>query len=200
MKGRYMKRLLTVMLGVMMLLTVCGCSVSSTSTTTFSTSVTDENGKTTTNSTTNTTMIENGTVSSDTLVTSDDDPTGLRNKWHELFSQGAEGVSEKGNQIYFIYDDPEGIGYAAIMVLNEAGDTLEIYDFGEVQAVDGKPTIIDVDGEETFPFMISEKEVEGGFEMLFQDGDKAQMQIVDLDTIIDHMISIWESVKANSAE
>ena len=111
-----------------MLLTVfllSGCSVSSTST--VSTSVTNENGTTTT-----TEKIENGVYSSDTTTTTNEDPTGLRNKWQEIFTEGGEGVSEMGYNIYLAYDDPDDIRTAAIMVLNEDNSELLIYILGDV--------------------------------------------------------------------
>ena len=132
-----MKKIITLLIALFL---ICGCSVKST--TTVSTSV-SENGNTTTTTTTQT--VENGVYSSstDTVTSSDDDPTGLRNKWTELFEEGAEGVSKDGWDVYLAYDDPNDISLAAIMILKDG--ELRDYIFGDVVEEDGHYKIVDVD-------------------------------------------------------
>lgn len=183
-----MKKIITLLIALFL---ICGCSVKST--TTVSTSV-SENGNTTTTTTTQT--VENGVFSSstDTVTSSDDDPTGLRNKWTELFEEGAEGVSKDDWDVYFAYDDPNDISLAAIMILKDG--ELRDYIFGDVVEEDGHYKIVDVDEKEdgtveNLPFEIGEVKADG-FEMRFKDGDSVVLNFVDQETIINDMISIWE--------
>ena len=183
-----MKKIITLLIALFL---ICGCSVKST--TTVSTSV-SENGNTTTTTTTQT--VENGVYSSstDTVTSSDDDPTGLRNKWTELFEEGAEGVSKDGWDVYFAYDDPNDISLAAIMILKDG--ELRDYIFGDVVEEDGHYKIVDVDEKEdgtveNLPFEIGEVKADG-FEMRFKDDDSVVLNFVDQETIINDMISIWE--------
>ena len=179
-----MKKPITLLL---IILLFCACSVSTTSTSTTTITTTDSEGNVTETTTTN----ENGVVVSDTISTSKDDPTGLRSKWHDLFTGGAKGQFENGDSIYFIYDDPEDITLAAIMILSSDQKELLVYDFGEVKVEDNHYIIEDVEGETVLPFYLPDNEVKNGFEIAFQDGDSAIMQFVDIDNIIDDMISIW---------
>lgn len=175
---------------LVLLFVLCACEIQTSSSSSTTTTITT-NGTTTTKTTT----IENGVSITDLITSSEDDPTGLRNKWHELFSQGAEGVSNDGYNVYFIYDNPEDITLAAIMILNDDNSKLFSYLFGEVVPDDEKEgwyKIEDVDGEESLPFYITDKEVEDGFEMEFKDGDKVLLGFTDQDIIIDDMISLWE--------
>ena len=187
-----MKKLITVLSVAFILLSMSACSVetSSTSTSTFTTTTTDADGNTT--ETTTTTTTENGVTTSNTLTTSADDPTGLRSKWKEYFTAGAEGVSKDGLNIYMIMDDPENITLSAIMITSpENGELLE-YVYGEVVVDEETAKIIDVEEDINLPFQIGESDQENCFELIFQDGDSAVMEMVDLDTIVDDMISIWE--------
>ena len=196
-----MKRILpAVLLTATLLLCLTACTTTSTSTSTTSVSVTDEDGNTTTTTTTK----ENGVESSSTTVTnadgetfevSDTDPTGLRGQWPDMFSEGAEGTNEAGETFFFAYDDPDDLTLGAVMILSADQTELETYVFGEVTFEDDTFTISDVEGEESLPFTIADVD-ENGFTMGFQDGDTASMEFVDQDTIIDDMISIWESVNA----
>ena len=183
-----MKKIISLLLAIFVL---CACSVSTSSSTTTTFSTTDSSG----NTTTTTTTTENGVTTTDTITSSEDDPTGLRAKWHELFTGGAEGVSSNGDYVYFIYDNLDDVTYAGIMILSSDQSELEVYDLGEVQVEDDHFVIIDVEGETTLPFYLPDTPVENGFEIAFKDGDVAQMRFVDIDTIIDDMVSIWESVK-----
>ena len=198
-----MKRIFpAILLTAALLLCLTACTTTSTSTTTTSVSVTDEDGNTTTTTTTN----ENGVETSSTTVTnadgetfaiSDNDPTGLRGQWPEMFSEGAEGTNEAGESFFFAYDDPDDLNLGAVMILSEDRTELETYVFGEITFEDDIFTIDDVEGEESLPFTVTDAD-ENGFTMGFQNGVTVRMEFVDQDTIIDDMISIWESV--NTAE
>ena len=196
-----MKRILpAILMTAALLLCLTACTTTSTSTSTTTVSVTDEDGNTTTTTTTK----ENGVESSSTTVTnadgetfevSDNDPTGLRGQWPDMFSEGAEGTNEDGETFFFAYDDPDNLNLGAVMIINAEQTELETYVFGEITYEDDTFTIHDVEGEESMPFSITNAD-ENGFTMVFQDGDTASMEFVDQDTIIDDMLSIWESVNA----
>ena len=175
---------------------LCACSIETSGSATVSTTV---NGQTTTTTASASASTEDGiSASSETFTTSEDDPTGLRSKWTELFSCGAEGKSPEGEIVFMAMDDPEDITYAAIMVLDEEMTELRDYILGSVLIdEEGVPYIEDVEGEELLPFTITDTEVEDGFEMQFRVGSPITMYFVDQETIIDDMISIWESVQAN---
>ncbi|MCR5109206.1 MAG: hypothetical protein K6B28_13710 [Lachnospiraceae bacterium] len=181
-----------------------GCSHSSTSTTTFSTSVTDENGETTTKTTTTTVEDGNKTTEESTVVTDADgvtlsedgfvannDNVDIRKIWYDTFNYGAEGVSENGDTILMAYDDTD-LGYAAMMVIDQ-DDYLTLYGYGEVEDEGDQYVIYDVDGDMTVPFVISESN-DDYMVFEFQDGDKAQMYYLDQETIIEKMVSIVESM------
>ena len=55
---------------------------------------------------------------------------------------------------------------------------------------DGHLVIVDRAQGNKMPFDVTLKEVEGGFEMLFMDGDAVDMFFVDRDTILGHMNEI----------
>lgn len=175
---------------ILILLTVlclCGCSVTATHSASVTTSVTNDGVTTTTE-----TKIEDGAVSTDTFTTSEDDPTGLRNKWLELFTNGAEGVSEDGCDVYFIYNNSDSdSSLAAIMVTDGETGELLVYDLGEIEEEEDHLVINDVEGKRYIPFTLDQGD-EGGFTIYFQDGDSAYLEYVELEDIIDHMISIWE--------
>ncbi|MBR3227834.1 MAG: hypothetical protein IKF68_04735 [Erysipelotrichaceae bacterium] len=183
-----MKKIFSCTVILTMVLTTGACSVQTTSTASFSTSVTDADGKTTTTET----VIENGVSGTSTITSSEDDPTGLRNKWHELFEAGAEGVSEDGNNVYFIYNTSDASALAAIMITDGESGELLAYDFGDIEDEEERLVIYDVDGESSLPFTLEYEGYENGFLISFQNDDSAFLSYADLDTIIDHMISIWE--------
>ena len=188
-----MKKIITLLVMILML---CACSVSTSSTTTTEISTTDSNG----NTTTTTTTTENGVTTTDTITSSQDDPTGLRNKWKEYFSQGGEGVSKDGYNVYLAYDNPEDIKLAAIMILNSDNSELLTYIFGDVVAEEDHFKIVDVVEDEELPFWLTDKEVEDGFEITFKDNDSVELKFVDQETIINDMIDIWEVQQDNYKE
>lgn len=184
-----MKKVIT--LALLLMFVLCGCSVETSSTTTTTTSTT-VNGETTT--TTTTTETTNGTseTSTDTITATEDDPTGLRAKWTEYFSEGAEGVSVDDYNVYMAYNDPESITSAAIMILNTDNSEMLTYLIGDVVAEDDHYKIVDVDGDEELPFWLTDTQIDNGFEIRFKDDDTVALGFVDQATIIDHMISLWE--------
>ncbi len=185
-----MKKILTLLLAVLMIMAMSACSfeASSSSSSTFTTTTTDGEG----NTTQTTTTTENGVTTTETITSTADDPTGLRNRWKEIFSGGAEGVSNNGENIYMIMDDPSNIALAAIMVTSKENKELLTYVYGEVSVEDDTAIIRDVEEDLQLPFKLGESEYENCFEIYFQDGDAAVMEVVDLDKIIDDMIGIWE--------
>ena len=186
-------------------LSLTGCSSSKTSTTTFTTSVTDESGETTTHTTTTTT--ENGETSTEeeTTTTSADGTTQtqnqdvpyeydetdlptLRDEWSQYFEYGAEGKSTEDETVYFTYDDPDNMTQAALMIVN-SDNVLTLYDIGPVK-MDGDYYVIeDLDGDVELPFLVTAAE-DDYFEMTFQDNTHAELYYVDKDTIINDMCSI----------
>lgn len=185
-----MKKIITLLSVILIVLTMSACSVETTSSSssTITTTTTDSEG----NTTQTTTTTQDGVTTTETLTTSADDPTGLRSKWKELFTGGAEGVSNDGYNIYLIMDDPYNITSAAIMITTENNEELVYYMFGDVVIEDDVAKIVDVQDGTDMPIEIGESQYENCFELYFQDGDAAVMELVDLDTIINDMISIWE--------
>ena len=185
-----MKKIITLLTAVLLVLGLCSCSVevSSSASTSLTTTTTDSEG----NTTQTTTTTENGVTTSSTITATPDDPTGLRSKWREYFTAGAEGVSNDGYNVYLIMDDPQNITFAAIMILTPNNDELLTYVYGDVTADGDTAKITDVQEDIDLPFRLGDSDQENCFEMYFKDGDAAVMELVDLDTIINDMISLWE--------
>ena len=185
-----MKKTITLLTAVLLVAGLCSCSmeVSSSTSSSLTTTTTDSEG----NTTQTTTTTENGVTTSSTITATPDDPTGLRNKWREYFTAGAEGVSNDGYNIYMIMDDPQDITFAAIMILTQNNDELLSYVYGDVSSDGETVKISDVQEDIELPFRLGDSEQENCFEIYFKDGDAATMELVGLDTIINDMISIWE--------
>jgi hypothetical protein len=82
-----------------------------------------------------------------------------------------------------------------MMIASEDGKTLRVFYCGPVQkGDDGVPFIADTVDDTTLPFEIVETN-ENGFVFSFQNGVKTEFTFVDLETIIDDMITIWEGVQ-----
>ena len=187
---KHMKKSITLLAAILLVLGLCSCSVevSSSSSSSLTTTTTDSEG----NTTQTTTTTENGVTSSSTITATPDDPTGLRSKWREYFSAGAEGVSNDGYNIYMIMDDPQDITFAGIMILTQNNDELLSYVYGDVSSDGETVKISDVQEDIELPFRLGDSEQENCFEIYFKDGDAAMMELVGLDKIINDMISIWE--------
>ena len=185
-----MKKIITLLTAVLLVLGLCSCSVevSSSASTSLTTTTTDSEG----NTTQTTTTTENGVTTSSTITATPDDPTGLRSKWREYFTAGAEGVSNDGYNVYLIMDDPQNITFAAIMILTPNNDELLTYVYGDVTVDGDTAKITDVQEDIDLPFQLGDSDQENCFEMYFKDGDAALMTMVDQDTIINDMISLWE--------
>ncbi|MBR0419723.1 MAG: hypothetical protein IJI66_11190 [Erysipelotrichaceae bacterium] len=175
---------------MLLVLGLCSCSVevSSSASTSLTTTTADSEG----NTTQTTTTTENGVTTSSTITATPDDPTGLRSKWREYFTAGAEGVSNDGYNVYLIMDDPQNITFAAIMILTPNNDELLTYVYGDVTVDGDTAKITDVQEDIDLPFQLGDSDQENCFEMYFKDGDAALMTMVDQDTIINDMISLWE--------
>ena len=89
-------------------------------------------------------------------------------------------------------DDPQNIAFAAIMILTSNNDELLTYVYGDVTVDGDTAKITDVQEDIDLPFQLGDSDQENCFEMYFKDGDAAVMELVDLDTIINDMISLWE--------
>ena len=76
------------------------------------------------------------------------------------------------------------------MILSADSSSLLLYEQGEIVMEDGHLVIVDRAQGNKMPFDVTLKEVEGGFEMLFMDGDAIDMFFVDRDTILGHMNEI----------
>ena len=205
MKTKFLTMLLA---GTLMTLSLTACTSTKTSTTTFSTSVTDENGETTTHTTTTTN--ENGQISTEeeTTTTSeggeavqdqvvpyeydeDDLPT-LRDEWASYFEYGAEGKTNEDEMVYFTYDDPDEMTQAALMIVSP-DNILTLYDIGPVK-MDGDYYVIeDLDGDVELPFLVTDAQ-DDHFEMTFKDDSYAELYYVDKDTIVNDMCSIIEQI------
>lgn len=212
------KKIIALLLGACLIFALAGCSVSHSSSSsstvsstvngeTTTTTTTTENGETHTETTTTTAdgtttttvdgqVIENTEAAPAAEAADPSDPTGLRADWHKTFTGGAEGTSaDNGDKFYFIFDNPDSISVAAMMIASEDGKTLRVFDCGPVQkGDDGVPFIADTVDNTTLPFEIVETN-ENGFVFSFQNGVQTQFTFVDLEAIIDDMITIWEGVQ-----
>ena len=119
----------------------------------------------------------------------ENDPTGLRARWHDLFFNGAEGENESGDHFFFACDDVTNVTSATVMILNKDMTELNYYYLGNVEWNDDEMVIYDVDGEHFLPVTIADGAEEDTFTMAFKDGDVATMHYVDQDTIIDDMLA-----------
>ena len=124
----------------------------------------------------------------------ENDPTGLRAKWHELFFDGAEGENADGDHFFFACDDSSNVTGATMMILNKDMTELNYYYLGNVGMEDDAMVIYDVDGENSLPFVVGDGEEAGTFTMTFKDGDVATMHYVDQDVIINDMVSVVETM------
>lgn len=203
------RKVLATALALVLVFALAACSVSSSSstTTTVSTTVTDANGNTTTNTVTNQIGVNAGTdgvTTTNETTTETTSPDGgeaeeptftaddLSEAWHERFTEGAEGVSRDGDQIYFAYDDPDDVTYAAIMIVSNDGEHLSSRE-GDVLVDDDHLILSDEDMESETPFTITDQDGETFLMTFLGDGDEATMTIVDADTIIDDMVAVWQN-------
>lgn len=124
----------------------------------------------------------------------ENDPTGLRAKWHDLFFEGAEGENENGDHFFFACDDSNNVQEATVMILNKDMTELNYYYLGNVGMEDDAMVIYDVDGENSLPFVVGDGEEADTFTMTFKDGDVATMHYVDQDVIINDMVSVVEAL------
>lgn len=124
----------------------------------------------------------------------ENDPTGLRAKWHDLFFEGAEGENDNGDHFFFACDDSNNVQEATVMILNKDMTELNYYYLGNVGMEDDAMVIYDVDGENSLPFVVGDGEEADTFTMTFKDGDVATMHYVDQDVIINDMVSVVEAL------
>ena len=124
----------------------------------------------------------------------ENDPTGLRAKWHELFFNGAEGENADGDHFFFACNDSSNVTGASMMILNKDMTELNYYYLGNVEWDGDEMVIYDVDGEHYLPVTIGDGAEEGTFTMAFKDGDMATMHSVDQDVIINDMVSVVENL------
>ena len=113
-----------------------------------------------------------------------------REEWKTLFGEGAEGQSKSGEKYYFAFYSRSDLRNGALMILSADSSSLLLYEQGEIVMEDGHLVIVDRAQGNKLPFDVTLKEVEGGFEMLFMDGDAVDMFFVDRDTILGHMNEI----------
>lgn len=204
-----MKKFFALILTVLLVLSLSACSAesSSSSTVTFSTSVTDENGITTTNTSTGEVGVSVGTDGINTTAnTTHETTTSVDSEtidsWYEAFSGGAIGTNEAGDRFLLAWDDPDPISYAALIIVETDGSVMIRNGEVEAEEVDGEEhlTLIDEEMQTETPFAFYESE-EGDFDMFFfGDGDIAVMNYADQDTIINEMADVIAAVNAANAE
>ncbi len=194
-----MKRLALMTLAGMMLLNVAGCSSTSTSSTTVTSSVTDENGNTTTTTKTTTTD-ENGNTTTDTTVTTDsldsegesgENEAERRKLWESSFSGGAIGTNESGDTCYLALDNIEDATFAAMIL--EPSDTSDLlFMIGDISADENDLNHLeDMDTDTYIDFtFVDPDNSDADFAIKFQDGDVFQMKLVDQKTIVDSMMPL----------
>jgi len=198
-----------------MLVALSGCQVSSSSssTTTVSTSVTDENGNTTTNTTTTETGVTAGsdginTTSSTTKETtttpadqaqpadnqqsagadSADAEKEYAESLRSTYNQGAEGTCDSGEKVYYAFNDGTSDVYMVIISADGQNFTGRA---GTLYSDDEKLVIQSEQMGDEIDFKASEVDEQGNFTLTFlNDGDVAQMHMVDQDTIVKDMVAL----------
>ena len=212
-------RLLAAALTVLMVFLLAGCEVSSSSssTTTVTTSTTDENGNTTTNTTTtevgvsagsdgvtttNQTTTETTTSSADDAAaeaeeaTEADDGSGLKEHLKEGYNKGAKGSNEAGDTFYYAYNDEDGNDAALLIIISADRQNYNGWE-GTAETVDDQ-VVLTSNNEEEVPFTFSEVDGDGNFTMTFvNDGDVAEMQLVDFDSFVDEVVAARMEFSAN---
>ena len=202
-------------------LTACKTTSTSTSTitvngkTTTTTTIT-ENGRTTT--TTVTGAAEETTAAAGTsqaaaateaaaaaeAAEADDydpnDPSGLRAKWAELFTGGAEGQNMDGDRFYYAFDDVDEPTFASMVIVTEGGTKLDAYYIGDVTVEDGWFMITDVESENRLPYAYADSENKDNYCLTFTDDDVAEVTPVDKDTIINDMAAVVENMYIVNSE
>ena len=138
------------------------------------------------------------TEAADTAETTDDydpnDPSGLRAKWAELFTGGAEGQNADGDRFLYAYDDVNEPTFASMVIVTEGGTKLDAYYIGEVAATDEGFEITDLESGNGLPYGYADSENEETYCLTFKDGDIAEVTPVDVDTIINDMAAIVENM------
>ena len=206
-------RLLAAALTVLMVFLLAGCEVSSSSssTTTVTTSTTDENGNTTTNTTTtevgvsagsdgvtttNQTTTETTTSSADEEAAEADDGSGLKEHLKEGYNKGAKGTNEAGDTFYYAYNDEDGNDAALLIIISADRQNYNGWE-GTAETVDDQ-IVLTSNNEEEVPFTFSEVDGDGNFTMTFvNDGDVAEMQLVDFDSFVDEVVAARMEFSAN---
>ena len=209
-------RLLAAALTVLMVFLLAGCEVSSSSssTTTVTTSTTDENGNTTTNTTTtevgvsagsdgvtttNQTTTETTTSSADDAAAEaeeTDDGSGLKEHLKEGYNKGAKGSNEAGDTSYNAYNDEDGNDAALLIIISADRQNYNGWE-GTAETVDDQ-IVLTSNNEEEVPFTFSEVDGDGNFTMTFvNDGDVAEMQLVDFDSFVDEVVAARMEFSAN---
>ena len=215
MKKTFKKGLAAMLMAALMLVALSGCQVSSSSssTTTVSTSVTDENGNTTTNTTTTETGVTAGsdginTTSSTTRETTttpadqaqpaDNQPSAgadsadaekeYAESLRSTYNQGAEGTCDSGEKVYYAFNDGTSDVYMVIISAdgqNFSGRAGTLYSDDEKLVIQSEQMGDEID------FKASEVDEQGNFTLTFlNDGDVAQMHMVDQDTIVKDMVAL----------
>ena len=214
-KAKKMK-VLALLLAVCVVLMLTGCEVSSstTSTTTVTTSKTDADGNTTTNTTTTevgATVGTNGvSTTAQTNTETTTTPAGeapsftaedLRSAWQERYVGGGKGTDKGGDTIYFAYDDPDQITQAVMMLVSADGKNLLCRE-GEVFWDDENEceVLYDEETDSSISFVIDEGDGEDTYIIRFiGDGDEAVMKVMDLDSLFDEMIAVWNDFVSSEA-
>ena len=216
------KRYLALLCAAMLLLALCACKAesSSQSTVTVTSSTTDENGVTTTTTNTSEAGISVGTDSVLTAETptaetaaetpapteepedapeeDDEEEEFTFDDWAARFTGGAIGRNADGDQFVLAWDDPDDIGYAALMILNPDGTEVSVRE-GEVTIAGADDTVhlvlTDTVREVEVPFNFYSSD-EGDFAMFFlANADTAVMTEVDHDQVIDAFAKVLAAIE-----
>ena len=208
MKNMKTFKCIALLLAVVMAFALTGCETTSSSTVT--TSVTDENGITTTNTTTTVTD-EDGITTTDTTTTvtdedgnpitdaaeaevSEDDWDDAIERMYSLYDIGAEGVNEAGDKFYYAFS--EGGSDAAALVIVTADGMNYWGREGTAEFVDDHVVLHSNSMGDDTPYVFSEVDDNNCFTITFLgDGDVAQMQLVDQDTIIADIIACMQQFR-----
>ena len=129
-------------------------------------------------------------------ATEADDGSGLKEHLKEGYNKGAKGSNEAGDTFYYAYNDEDGNDAALLIIISADRQNYNGWE-GTAETVDDQ-IVLTSNNEEEVPFTFSEVDGDGNFTMTFvNDGDVAEMQLVDFDSFVDEVVAARMEFSAN---
>ena len=113
------------------------------------------------------------------------DPERLAARLHDEYSMATKGTNAAGDVFYYAYNDD--VTEAVLVIVSADGTQYNGWE-GYLRDVDDHAVIESFDGESEVPFKIEQTE-DNVFTMTFlNDGDVANMEVVDLDSFVKDLV------------